>query len=276
MRIRGLELGFKAKTGIAVILALSVLALSSRAVGVNPYKLYNPYTPPCRSHLLGTDDVGHDVLTLLLLGSGTSLLVGFLTASLAVSIGLALSLLCYFDRLDSIIARVSDFFLVIPRLPMLIVLSALLKPNVLVVVLILVFFGWPFTTRVLRPVVRQVRSESFVELLRSDGFSSSYIIVKHIAPHLTPLIIAQFVLEARHAVIAEAGIGFLGFEQPTTISLGVMLYHAFMNQYTFASNVWLWTVLPPALTLALLSLAFTLIGMDIEDKYKPWTWSVRF
>ncbi len=269
--IREPELGWRGKAGL-VILGVFIM-MSILPVIIPPEaasRLYEPFQPPCREHLLGTDDVGHDVLTLLLEGARTSLIVGFSVATITVLAGLAFSLLCFSDSLDQLVARVTDLFLVIPRLPLLIVLSALLRPGILVVILILSFFGWPFTTRVLRPVVRQMRREGFIELLRSEGFSSVYIVLRHVAPHLTPLLAVQFVLEARHAIMSEAGIGFLGFEEPTTRSWGIMLYHAFNNQYTFVSNVWTWTVLPPALALSILSLSLTLIGMELEEKYRPW------
>jgi len=231
--------------------------------------LDKPFTPPNNEHILGTDDVGHDVFTYLVYGIRISLIIGFLTALISTFTGLAVALFCYYDRLDLIIVRIIDLFMVIPRLPLLIVLSAIVKPSIWNIVFILSFFGWSITARVLRPMVKQLKCLNFISILKVTGARDHYILLKHIIPHLYPLIAVQFILEARHAILAEAGVGFLGFEEPTTVSWGIMLYHAFQNSYTFISNVWLWTTLPPALMLALLTLALTLIAVDLEETYNP-------
>jgi len=231
--------------------------------------LDKPFTPPNNEHILGTDDVGHDVFTYLVYGIRISLIIGFLTALISTFTGLAVALFCYYDQLDLIIVRIIDLFMVIPRLPLLIVLSAIVKPSIWNIVFILSFFGWSITARVLRPMVKQLKCLNFISILKVTGARDHYILLKHIIPHLYPLIAVQFILEARHAILAEAGVGFLGFEEPTTVSWGIMLYHAFQNSYTFISNVWLWTTLPPALMLALLTLALTLIAVDLEETYNP-------
>jgi len=270
LQILGLELGRKGVVGLIVVLVLilmNVLAPLITRHGLD--YLDKPFTPPNNEHILGTDDVGHDVFTYLVYGIRISLIIGFLTALISTFTGLAVALFCYYDRLDLIIVRIIDLFMVIPRLPLLIVLSAIVKPSIWNIVFILSFFGWSITARVLRPMVKQLKCLNFISILKVTGARDHYILLKHIIPHLYPLIAVQFILEARHAILAEAGVGFLGFEEPTTVSWGIMLYHAFQNSYTFISNVWLWTTLPPALMLALLTLALTLIAVDLEETYNP-------
>lgn len=270
MQILGLELGRKGVVGLIVVLVLilmNVLAPLITRHGLD--YLDKPFTPPNNEHILGTDDVGHDVFTYLVYGIRISLIIGFLTALISTFTGLAVALFCYYDQLDLIIVRIIDLFMVIPRLPLLIVLSAIVKPSIWNIVFILSFFGWSITARVLRPMVKQLKCLNFISILKVTGARDHYILLKHIIPHLYPLIAVQFILEARHAILAEAGVGFLGFEEPTTVSWGIMLYHAFQNSYTFISNVWLWTTLPPALMLALLTLALTLIAVDLEETYNP-------
>lgn len=276
MRILGLELSKRGVVGLVVVLVFTLMGvLASLIVPYGLDYLGKPFTPPNNEYILGTDDVGHDVFTHLVYGVRTSLIVGFLTALISTFTGLAVALLCYYDRLDLIIVRIIDLFMVVPRLPLLIVLSTIVKPSIWNVVLILSFFGWSITARVLRPMVRQLKCSNFIGILKVIGARDHYILLRHVAPHLYSLIAVQFILEARHAVLAEAGVGFLGFEEPTTVSWGIMLYHAFRNSYTFISNVWLWTTLPPALMLALLTLALTLIAIDLEETYNPMLRRVR-
>ncbi|RLG81250.1 MAG: ABC transporter permease [Thermoprotei archaeon] len=276
MRILGLELSEKGVVGLIVVLALVLMGVSASLITF--YRLDylgKPFNPPNNEHILGTDDVGHDVFTYLVYGARISFIVGFLTALISTFTGLAVALLCYYDRLDLIVVRIIDLFMVIPRLPLLIVLSAIVKPSIWNIVLILSFFGWSITARVLRPMVRQLKCSNFIGILKVIGARDHYILLRHVVPHLYSLIAVQFILEARHAILAEAGVGFLGFEEPTTASWGMMLYHAFRNSYTFISNVWLWTTLPPALMLALLTLALTLIAVDLEETYNPMLRRIR-
>ncbi len=270
MQILGLELSRKGVVGLIVVLVLILMDVLAPLITRHGLDcLDKPFTPPNNEHILGTDDVGHDVFTYLVYGIRISLIIGFLTALISTFTGLAVALFCYYDRLDLIIVRIIDLFMVIPRLPLLIVLSAIVKPSIWNIVLILSFFGWSITARVLRPMVKQLKCLNFISILKVTGARDHYILLKHIIPHLYSLIAVQFILEARHAILAEAGVGFLGFEEPTTVSWGIMLYHAFQNSYTFISNVWLWTTLPPALMLALLTLALTLIAVDLEETYNP-------
>jgi len=270
LQILGLELSRKGVVGLIVVLVLILMDVLAPLITRHGLDcLDKPFTPPNNEHILGTDDVGHDVFTYLVYGIRISLIIGFLTALISTFTGLAVALFCYYDRLDLIIVRIIDLFMVIPRLPLLIVLSAIVKPSIWNIVLILSFFGWSITARVLRPMVKQLKCLNFISILKVTGARDHYILLKHIIPHLYSLIAVQFILEARHAILAEAGVGFLGFEEPTTVSWGIMLYHAFQNSYTFISNVWLWTTLPPALMLALLTLALTLIAVDLEETYNP-------
>ena len=172
--------------------------------------------------------------------------------------------------------RLVDFLLVIPRLPLMIFLALFLKPSFWNVVLILSVFGWTTTARAIRPMVKSLRQTEFVIAARALGSSELHILFRHILPHLYSIFAVQFVLEARLAVAAEAGLGFLGLEDPTTKSWGLMLAHAFNHEATFVTNAWTWTVLPPAIVLTFFILSLSLIAVGLESVFNPKLGNLKF
>lgn len=232
--------------------------------------LDSPFLSPSALHFLGTDDLGHDVFSEILKGGRTSiavgLMVGLASAIFGILVGAAAG---FFDYLDAPLMRLVDFLLVIPRLPLIIFLALFLKPSFWNVIIILSVFGWTTTARAVRPLVKSLRQSEFVFAARALGTSELLILFRHILPHLYSLFAVQFVLEARQAILAEAGLGFLGLEDPTTKSWGLMLAHAFNHETTFVTNAWTWTVLPPAILLTLFILALGLIAVGLETIFNP-------
>lgn len=165
--------------------------------------------------------------------------------------------------------RLVDFLLVIPRLPLMIFLALFLKPSFWNVVIILSIFGWTTTARAVRPLVKSLRQTEFVIAAQALGGSDWHVLFRHIVPHLYSIFAVQFVLEARQAILAEAGLGFLGLEDPTTKSWGLMLSHAFNHEATFVTNAWMWTVMPPAILLTFFILALSLIAVGLEGVFNP-------
>jgi len=233
-------------------------------------KLYPPFLSPSTLHFFGTDDLGHDVLRDVLTGSQTSLLVGLIVGLVSALVGvLAGAIAGYSEFWDKILMRIVDLFLVIPRLPLLIFLAILLKPSFWNVVIILSLFGWTSTARSVRPLVKGFKKMEFVLAAKSVGCNDLQILIRHILPHLYSIFAVQFVIEARQAVLAEAGLGFLGLEDPTTKSWGIMLSHAFNHDATFTTDAWMWTVLPPTFFLMAFTLALSLLAVGLETVFNP-------
>lgn len=229
-----------------------------------------PFQPPSWTHPLGTDDLGSDELAGIMLGGRASLFVGVTVGLAATIIGTVVGALAGFIRsLDAPLMRLVDLLLVIPRLPLLIFLSLLLKPSMWNVVVLLSVFGWPMAARSVRPLVKSLARADFVTAAHSLGGGRWYILRRHILPQLYALFAAQCVLEARHGVMAESGLGFLGLEDPATKSWGMMLAYAFNHQATFVSDAWKWTVLPPAIALTIFTLALSLIAAGLESDFNP-------
>jgi len=266
-----LELGLGFYLGIITILTITIVgALAPIIAPYRPEDLFTPLSPPSPSHLLGTDDVGHDVLTHLIYGARTSVIVGGLTATFSTLIGMIAALISgYYPKWDPLISRALDFFLSIPRLPLIVILAAFLRPDIWLVISILSFFGWAITARVIRPFIMQERSKSYIERLKCIGARDSYIMIRHLLPATFPLAAAQFILEAGHAVLAEASIGFFGLEDPTTLSWGMEIQHSLQRSIIFLTNKWTWTIGPPSVALIIFLLGMTLMAMDLEKNLNP-------
>lgn len=259
------------KIGVLVLSVIVCASLLAPLLSPHPVTFRaGQFNGPSWSHPFGTDDVGQDVLGNLLYGGRTSVLVGVIVGSLTTIFGVVVGGIAgYIKWLDAPLMRAVDMLMVVPRLPLIIFLSLFLRPSLWNVILILTIFGWPVTARTVRPLVQGLRNAEFVAAARSIGGGNWYILRRHILPQLYAVLAVQFVLEARQAILAEAGLGFLGLEDPTTKSWGMMLSYAFNHEATFISDAWQWTVLPPAIVLSLFILCLSLIAVGLESSFNP-------
>ncbi|MGB9611344.1 MAG: ABC transporter permease [Bryobacteraceae bacterium] len=252
--------------GIALVLVIAAATLFAPSEAARSL----PFQPPGMGHPLGTDDVGHDVLAEVQRGGRVSLMVGLAVGLSTIVLGSVIGGLAgIVRRLDAPLMAMVDFLLVIPRLPLVILVSLYLRPGVANAILLLSLLGWPSVARTIRPLVRSVAQAEFVQAARSWGAGPLYLLRRHILPQCRGVLLAQCILEARYGVMAEAGLGFLGLEEPTTKSWGMMMAYAFGHPATFVSDAWTWTVVPPALALVSLTLGLGLIGMGLESRWDP-------
>jgi peptide/nickel transport system permease protein len=237
---------------------------------------YNPeassldvLAPPSSEHLLGTTESGADVLSQLLAGARISIVVGFAAAIISAVIGATVGLLSgYFGGwTDRILDGLDNWFLVIPTLPLMIVLSSLLSPSLGVLILVIGITSWAGTGRIVRSQVLTLRERAFVERARALGAGHGYIIRTHILPNALPLIFANTVLIVAVAILSESALAFLGLGDPTQISWGTMLENAFTSDAPSA-EAW-WYVVPPGLCITLLVLAVALLGYRFEEYVNP-------
>jgi peptide/nickel transport system permease protein len=225
--------------------------------------------PPSSNHLLGTDDMGRDVLANLISGARISLLIGILATVISMVIGTIIGILAgYFGKgIDNFLMRLSDFFLVIPWLPLMMVLAAILGTSVWNIIFLIGITGWAGTARVVRAQTLSVKERQFVERAVSIGADSLHIMLRHILPNVFPLVFANTVLVAAVAIISETTLSFLGLGDPTMASWGMMLHYAFEGGATAAGAYWYY--LPPGICVVFVVLAFTLLGYAFDEILNP-------
>jgi ABC-type dipeptide/oligopeptide/nickel transport system permease subunit len=230
-----------------------------------------PLQRPSARHLLGTDGVGRDVLSQVIAGSRVSLAVGLSAGLAATAVGVLVGLLAGYlgGAVDALLMRAVDVFLCLPRLPLLILLAAYLGAGPGVLVVAFAAISWSVPARVVRAQVLVSKQRAYVASARLSGAGPLYAMRKHIVPALGPLVMAIAIMETSHAVMAEAGLSFLGLGDPTCVSWGTILHHAFAYPALFLGDLWLSWALPPGLCLSLLLLGLALLGMSIEAHLDP-------
>lgn len=254
------------------LLALFALgaALAPWIAPYDPRAMDTPMLGPSLSHLLGTNDIGQDVLSELLYGARFSLLVGCLAAGLSTVIGVGLGVLAgYYDRLGFAIMRLVDIFLAVPRFPLIVFLAAFLRPGFWTLVLFFTVFGWTKTTRLVRSQILSQRYNGYVEAAVAVGADDVRILVRHLLPGTLSVALVRFIVEFQHVILAESGLSFLGLGDPTVKSWGLMLRYAFEYPTVFISDVWVRWAAPPGLCITLVVLGLTLVSFSLESWTNP-------
>lgn len=225
--------------------------------------------PPSMDHLLGTDDMGRDVLANLMSGARISLLIGSLATLISMGIGTLVGIASgYFGKtVDTVLMRLTDFFLVIPWLPLMMVLAAILGTSIWNIIFVIGITSWAGTARVVRAQTLSVKERQFVERTVSLGAGSWHIMVRHILPNVFPLIFANTVLIAATAILSETTLSFLGLGDPTQASWGMMLHYAFESGAA-SSNAY-WYYLPPGFCVVMVVMSFALMGYAFDEIMNP-------
>jgi peptide/nickel transport system permease protein len=229
----------------------------------------NIYSPPSPDHWLGTDDAGKDVLTNLIYGARVSLTVGFFASFITLVIGGTVGIVAgfYGGRLENILMRLTDILLVIPDLPLMIILIALLGRKLWVIILVVGIISWTGTARVVRSQTLSVKERKFVQRARAIGAGNLYIIRRHIFPLVFPLMVVNAVLVISGIILYEATLAFLGLGDPTRLSWGQMLQFAF-SRGAMSAGAW-WALVPPGISIAWVALGLSLLGNGLERVFNP-------
>jgi len=257
--------------GVWLLLLFGLAATLSPLISPHdPRALFRPMLAPGGVHLLGTNDIGNDILSELLHGTRFSLTIAFLSAVASTGLGLGIGIISgFYDRLGFAIMRVVDIFLAIPRFPLIILMAAFLKPGMWTLTLVFVLFGWTRVARVVRSQILSERNKGYVEAARLLGARDARILIRHLAPSAVPVALARFVLEFQHVILAESGLSFLGLGDPTVKSWGSMLHYAFNYPTIFISDLWVRWVLPPGACITLVVLALTMLGFSLDRWANP-------
>ena len=268
----------KATIGL-LLLALIVLVAAFPgliAPGDPQAAIYDQQLGPSWSHLLGTTQVGQDVFTQLICGTRLTLIitvsVGALCTLISVLVGVTAAYVG--GVVDGSLSLLTDIFLIIPTLPLLIVLSTYLEGSgTVAIIAVLVVTGWAFGARQLRAQGLSLRTRDFLEAARVRGERRPYIILVEILPNMLSLVVASFLGSAVYTVATAAGLQFLGLGSSNEITWGTMLHFAQQNGAIESGNAF-WALAPGA-AVALLGTAFALLNYAFDEIANPALRSVR-
>jgi len=225
---------------------------------------------PSLAHLLGTTSYGQDVFSQLIWGARASLIValavGAVSTALSVLVGVSAA---YLGGLwDGFLSLLTDVLLVIPAFPLIVVIAAYTRgASLAMLIVVLVITGWSFGARQLRSQMLSLKRREFLDAAKSRGERRSYIVLFEALPTMTSLVIASFLSSALYAVLAEAGLQFVGLGDPSSLSWGTMLYWA-QNSEALNSGMVLWAVMP-GVCVAVLGAAFALLNYAFDEISNP-------
>lgn len=215
-----------------------------------------PLSAPGPEHLLGTNDLGQDILSQVIHGTRSSLIVAasvtVISTALSWIVGLAAG---FIRRLEGLLMGLTDLLLALPDLPLILLVLTLIGATRINLILVLGLLSWPAFARVVRSIVIGARGSPYVEAGRALGASDAHVMVRHLLPATLSALPTKLVLTMRYAVFAEATLAFLGLGGGDAIGWGTMLNQAFRDPLLFSRPVWPWLVLPPTIAIAALILA---------------------
>jgi peptide/nickel transport system permease protein len=256
--------------GLIIVMALAAPLIADEAGLRAINATENPtWATPSEFGPLGTDNYGRSVWTQFVWGARISLLVGLAATIIATVIGAVVGVVAGFmgGIVRSILMRVTEWFLVIPFLPLAIVLAAILGPSIENIILVIGITSWPSNARVICAQVLTLRERDYVDRSRALGASNWHLMTHHVVPNVAPLILATTTLTVPVVILTEATLSFLGLGDPANISWGTMLDQAF-EQGAVTQEAW-WYFGPPGLGVLLVALSFTLIGTALEEILDP-------
>ena len=224
---------------------------------------------PTASYPLGTDESGRSVLALVVWGARVSLLVGIAATVISMAIGTLVGIASghFGGWTGGVLERLTDWFLVIPFLPLAIALATVLGSSLLNVIIVIGVTSWPGTARLVRAQTLAVESRPYLERARVLGGGHWHQMSRHVLPNVMPLVLANTTLTVAIAILSETTLSFLGLGDPFRVSWGSMLENAF-SAGAISAGAW-WYLLPPGVAVVAVVLAFTLIGRALENVLDP-------
>ncbi len=229
----------------------------------------SPLESPSSEFWLGTDQHGRSILTLLIWGARVSLFVGLLATLVCTLVGTTIGLASghftgWFGR---ILFRFTEWMLVLPYLPLVVVLAALLGTSLFVIALVIGITFWPATALLIRAQTLSIESRPYMERAKVLGGGHWHRMTRHVLPNVMPMVMANTTLTVALAILAETTLAFLGLSGGERVSWGSILDQSF-ELGPVTNNLW-WYFIPPGLCVIAVVLAFTLVGRALEDIFNP-------
>jgi peptide/nickel transport system permease protein len=248
----------------ALLFLVAVLAPWIAPYAPDAIDLAGRRAPPSWSHWFGTDDLGRDLLARILHGARVSLAIGILAAALTVALGATIGVVAGWTGrwIDALLMRLADAVLAMPRLPLLMIASVILRPSVVILILMVAAVSWMETARVVRAEVQSLATRGFVEAARAVGSSVTMSMWRHILPNVMPTLLVATTLAVGRSILLESALSFFGVGvQPPTASWGNMLYQA---QATMATEPWL--ALFPGIAIVISVLTVNALGESLDTR----------
>jgi peptide/nickel transport system permease protein len=268
----------KGVIGLVIVLFFTFMAILAPIISP-----YNPDTTnptlflsnPSHLHLLGTNELGQDLLSRDIWGARISLLVGVSAGAVAVVIGLIAGLISGYSggAVDEIIMRIVDFFIIIPALVFMIIIAALLGPSIENVILVIGLLSWAPTARIIRSMVISIKEWPFVESAKANNAGRFYIMFRHIFPNVSSVLYGNAMLAISAAIFTQAALTFLGVGNVTSISWGGIIRSAYTSGALTAGDISY--VIPPGVFIFVLIFGFILMGFAIEEIMNPRLRSIK-
>ena len=270
--IRAVMRNRKAAAGVVILFLFAVVALLAPvlAPGDPGDFVARPHQGPSAEHIFGTTGQGQDVFSQTVWGGRATLSIGILVGLLTTVVGIVVGLSSgYFGgAADDALSLMTNVFLIVPSLPLLVVLAAFLgSGNALYFVLVLTVTGWAWPARVMRSQTLSLREKDFVAAAKVSGEGGPRIILSEILPNMLSIVVASFLGSTIFAIGALTALEFLGLGNPSTISWGTNLYWA-SNNAGLLTGAW-WTFVPAGACIAVVAFAFALVNYAIDELTNP-------
>jgi peptide/nickel transport system permease protein len=269
--VRGLLGNVKAVVGLIILAFFIIVALLAPVIAPGDPTLILGLgaQPPSAEYWFGTTPKGQDVFALNVWGARTSLFVGFIVGILATFIGLLVGLAsAYFGRtIDNLLSLLTNVFLLLPGLPLLVILAAFLPQGMATVILVLTITGWAGSARVLRAQALSIRGKDFIAAAQITGEKWPRIMFREMMPNMASIVMSTLLACVIGAIGAQAGLEFLGLGDISSISWGTNLYWA-SNDGALLTGAW-WVFLPPGLGIAMVAFALALVNYGVDETTNP-------
>lgn len=247
-----MELKLSGKVFLVIFAIMLLMAVCAPLISpYDPWEMHIPYQHPNGEHLLGTNDLGQDILSELIYGCRVSMFIGIASSLIVTALGSALGIASgyYGGTVDRLIMGITSIGMTIPSLPLTIVLVAFFKPSMWNIIAAICITGWTSTARIIRSRTLQIREMPYIQNARMMSGSGVYIMTHHILPNVGELVFVKGSLSVASAMLTEASLAYLGLGSPLYKSWGMILRDAF-NSGGILNGYWWWYV-PPIICICL-------------------------
>jgi len=255
----------------AFIIIVLIVVTAALYPGITPYApedfSFDALLPPSRAHILGTNNIGQDIFSILLAGFRSSVVIAIASALISTSIGTVIAVAgAYFKgAADKAILKLIDFFIIIPEIIVIMFFAVFAGPGLMNIILAISLFSWSRSAKIIRAkAYLAVNKESVQYTLMMKG--SLFRVLMKLWPYIFPSVITMFVLQCSKAILYEANLAFLGIGDPTIKSWGLLIKQAMDYEGLFTGGTYLWWLLPPILCIALFVSSLSVLCFDMKKE----------